>query len=298
MSTPVVLTFGVAAVAAATFVAWPAWRAESGGLAARLSLVGAVTLFVISIGGGAYYYLGTPYLAERTFIKPLDRDYVGQVAAVAESMRKHPQDIRGWVVLGRGYDAVRDPTDAARAYARAIQVAGKTAPAGLYSLYGVALVQSSGGEVVPEAAAAFERAIAIDPHDIAGRYYLGLMHAQKRETDRALTIWRSLLADAPKNAPWRGEVLNRVAMLSAGNGVAPNVEAMVSGLAARLKDDPNDAEGWQRLVRAYVVLGRSDKASEALKDARTVLAKNSEALKALDAEAAELKLDTKQNGGP
>ncbi|MBB4267211.1 c-type cytochrome biogenesis protein CcmI [Roseospira visakhapatnamensis] len=42
------------------------------------------------------------------------------------------------------------------------------------------------------------------------------------------------------------------------------IEGMVEGLAARLEDDPDDAEGWQRLARSYRVMGRLDEAAEAM----------------------------------
>jgi cytochrome c-type biogenesis protein CcmH len=38
---------------------------------------------------------------------------------------------------------------------------------------------------------------------------------------------------------------------------------MVERLAARLRDNPDDLEGWRRLARAYQVLGDTDKASDA-----------------------------------
>jgi cytochrome c-type biogenesis protein CcmH len=41
------------------------------------------------------------------------------------------------------------------------------------------------------------------------------------------------------------------------------INAMVERLAARLKDDPDDVEGWLRLAGAYEVIGQSDKAREA-----------------------------------
>ena len=44
---------------------------------------------------------------------------------------------------------------------------------------------------------------------------------------------------------------------------AQQFEALVSRLAARLKDNPEDAEGWMMLARSYAVLGRFDEASEA-----------------------------------
>ncbi|HEY1706715.1 MAG TPA: hypothetical protein VGG10_00510 [Rhizomicrobium sp.] len=282
--------FAIVALVAAAFVAWPAWRAEAGGRLARLALAGAAGAFVIAIGGGSYLMLGAPQLAERAVTKTEDRDYGGLIATLAHDVRKNPGDVRGWLYLGAGYMKLRNPQDAAKAFARAIQAAGGRAPGGLYALYGEALTQAASGEVTPEATAAFERTLALDPHDVTARYYLGLMHAQKRETAQALAIWKALLADAPKDALWRGDLLDRIAVLSAGNGMAPDVESMVSGLAAELKTDPNNVEGWQRLIRAYSVLRRNDKAEAALKDARTVLAKNAEALKALDDEAAALKL--------
>ena len=43
-------------------------------------------------------------------------------------------------------------------------------------------------------------------------------------------------------------------------------------LAARLKDNPNDAAGWQRLIRAYTVLGERAQAQDALATARKTFA--------------------------
>ena len=43
---------------------------------------------------------------------------------------------------------------------------------------------------------------------------------------------------------------------------------MVARLAERLKKDGADLDGWQQLVRSYVVLGERDKAKSAAADAR------------------------------
>ncbi len=42
------------------------------------------------------------------------------------------------------------------------------------------------------------------------------------------------------------------------------IQGMVDGLAAKLKDDPKNIEGWARLIRSYVVLNQRDKAADAL----------------------------------
>jgi cytochrome c-type biogenesis protein CcmH len=50
------------------------------------------------------------------------------------------------------------------------------------------------------------------------------------------------------------------------------IESMVDGLAARLKTETGDAEGWARLIRSYVVLDRKDDARAAWAEARVALA--------------------------
>lgn len=49
------------------------------------------------------------------------------------------------------------------------------------------------------------------------------------------------------------------------------IRAMVDGLAARLKSNPQDAEGWLRLMRARIVLGEADAAGQARREALAAL---------------------------
>jgi cytochrome c-type biogenesis protein CcmH len=60
------------------------------------------------------------------------------------------------------------------------------------------------------------------------------------------------------------------------------VRGMVARLAERLKNDGSDVEGWLRLVRAYVVLGERDKASEAVSNARQALAKDPDKVRRIE----------------
>ena len=58
---------------------------------------------------------------------------------------------------------------------------------------------------------------------------------------------------------------------------------MVDGLAARLKANPDDPAGWVRLVRAYQVLGETDRRDAALAQARRRYAARPDVLSDLDA---------------
>ncbi len=289
MSIVLVSIFIVLIIAAAGFAVWPVLRAGRG----RGLLAGAVVLFVFAIGGGTYILLGRPELALRASRGPSTQDIESLVAPMVEHLHKAPNDARGWTMLGRLYLTIDDPQDGAKALARAIELsrASRTESAQLYSAYGEAIVRLSAGAVPAEAEVAFARAVELDPKDQAARYFLGFAYAARGQNAKAIALWQSLLKDAPANASYRQELIDRIAALSASSGGTPDIAAMVAGLAARLKGQPNDAPGWQRLVRAYAVLGDKPKANAALKDARKAMAKNADALAALKAEAIELRLE-------
>jgi cytochrome c-type biogenesis protein CcmH len=68
------------------------------------------------------------------------------------------------------------------------------------------------------------------------------------------------------------------------------INQMVDGLAARLKDNGKDLDGWMRLVRSYVVLGRREEATTALASARGAFAGDEKSLAELNVLAESLGL--------
>jgi cytochrome c-type biogenesis protein CcmH len=252
----------------------------------RFVLMGAVAALVLGLGLGVYVMLGSPALALRSLTGPSDTDIRGLVATLATRVRQNPSDPRGWTLLGRGYLSLNDPNDAAAAFKQALFVAPVSERAALLSAYGEALTDAADGTVPPEAEAAFDAALKLDSKDNASRFFLGQVAAQRGERARALELWSSLVADTPQATPLHGLLVDRIAALTAqSGGAAPNIAAMVDSLAARLKADPDDAQGWQRLVRAYAVLGQKNKAHAALADGRIAMKSNPPALAALNSEA-------------
>jgi cytochrome c-type biogenesis protein CcmH len=292
VSVLVIAFFSFAVLAASAFAIAPVLRGAARG---RWLLAAALVLFVGAIGGGTYLMIGRPALAVRALQKPSIDDLNTVIAPLVADLHRNPNDAPRWAMLGKIYldRRINDPEDAAKALARAIEVsrAEKAQSAELYSTYGEAIVRLSSGAVPAEAEAAFAQALRLDPKDQAARYFLGFAYAARGEKAKAIALWQSLLADAPANASYREELIDRIAALSASSGAAPDINAMVAGLAARLKTQPDDAQGWQRLIRAYAVLGDNAKASAALRDARVAMARNPQVLTALRAEAIELRLE-------
>src|SRR5882757_544700 len=245
----------------------------------RALLLAAIALCILGIGGGAYYLLGRPHLAQREANGLNTREINGLVPFLIQRVRQHPGDARAWRYLGQAYMTANDPRDAAKALAKVIALTGKGDPA-LDAAYGEALVLDNSGAVPPEAEASFTAALAVDPRNAPARFYLGLAKAARKDRVGAIALWQSLLADTPVTAPLHQMLVDRIAILTSqavGPGGAPNPRAMVDMLAARLKADPNDALGWVRLMRAYSVLGETQKALQALTDARKAFADNKDA---------------------
>jgi cytochrome c-type biogenesis protein CcmH len=93
--------------------------------------------------------------------------------------------------------------------------------------------------------------------------------------------WVALIKSAPPDAPWLADMRDFVGRVAAERGVdlsaelgapappsgqAAMIRGMVDQLAARLKAQPRDADGWIRLMRSRMVLGEPAAASAALRD--------------------------------
>jgi cytochrome c-type biogenesis protein CcmH len=290
-----VLIFSLVALLAAAFVVLPLWRLPDTEAARRGPWFALAAGFAtMSLGLGAYAFLGQPQIALSDLTGASRTDYKALIATLARRMPQRPGDIEGWALLGRGYLALGNPVQAEKAFARAVEAAKAVqgaAPPDLLANYGEAMSESA-GQVTKEAEAVFREVLDQDPANLVSRYYIGLALASRGDKPGALQLWESVLAEAPPDTPWRGALVDQVAALRAqSGGAAPNPMAMVQQLATRLETNPNDLDGWLRLIRAYTVLGDKPKATAALTRARSVFANQAPAQAALAKAAADNSLN-------
>jgi len=66
------------------------------------------------------------------------------------------------------------------------------------------------------------------------------------------------------------------------------IKGMVERLATKMAANPNDFDGWIRLMRAYKVLNQNDKAKDAMTRALAAFATDAASTDKLKAAAAEL----------
>ena len=290
--------------------------AEQASRPAARRVFSATAIGVPLVAMAFYLAYGSPGLPDfphslRANAPAQNASVVDLVAKVEARLQSHPEDGQGWDVIAPVYLRQGRFGDAAQAFQRAIRILGET-PRRLAGL-GEASVLAANGVVTEDAKGAFMRLRKLEPTWPEPRFWLALANEQDGNLQIALAEYRALFAEAPENAPWRGTLQERIAALapkvdgatpapgptaddvaaaeklSAGERTAM-IDQMVAGLAERLKSNGQDLDGWQRLVRAYVVLGRKQQAADALTEARKAMAGNEASLAALNELARSLGL--------
>ncbi|RED51563.1 c-type cytochrome biogenesis protein CcmI [Aestuariispira insulae] len=267
----------------------------------------AVMLLAVVVPGGAYLIydrLGSPGLpnfpyAERSEEIRAAQTQQNRVQGMEQAMAQlearlasDPDNLDGWMLLGRSHVILKRYLEAVQAYERAVALDGGNP--NVLGPYGEALVLAAQGQVTEEAEATFRRVVAIAPGDPRANFFLAQADYQKSRYQASLDRLLPILAQAKGDETWlpgvlamaRGvageldqDISAEIAALEGKSGLntpampQPSeleamsederqemIEGMVDRLAARLEENPDDLEGWRRLARAYQVLGRREAA--------------------------------------
>jgi cytochrome c-type biogenesis protein CcmH len=296
-------------------VARPAAAPRSGRNMMAKAVGAAVILSIPLVSWGLYAELGSPWVPSEPLSARLKEDpaenSVEELVARAEAhLTNNPEDGRGWDVLAPIYLRGGRFADSVMAYRNAIRLLGESGErlAGL----GEAIASAANGLVTADAHAAFARAIELEPANPRAKFYQATAFAQEGKLAEAAAAWKQMFAALPEDSPWRPAVSQALSeverMAASGTATASRptqeqidsassmsdadrsamIEQMVTGLDAKLRENPRDPEGWMRLVRSYAVLGKPDAARDALARGLKALDAGSEDGKRLAALAASL----------
>jgi cytochrome c-type biogenesis protein CcmH len=105
-------------------------------------------------------------------------------------LREDPNDLKGWLMLGRSYVALERLDDAIVAYDHAHRLDAGNAEAALG--LGEAMSLRAGGNITPEAAKLFEQALAIEPASPKALLYGGFAAAARGDVTVARARWLAL----------------------------------------------------------------------------------------------------------
>ncbi|MFC6445542.1 c-type cytochrome biogenesis protein CcmI [Shinella zoogloeoides] len=247
-----------------------------------------VIVLLPAIGLCLYLVTGRPELPAQPLAERLanpGNDISILIARAENHLARNPDDGAGWDLLAPIYYRSGRMEDAANAFAQAIRVLGPNPD----RLDGQAetLIALANGIVTAEARKALEQSLALKADNPRAGYYLALALEQDGRKPEALAAFETLAKQAPADAPWLPLVNRHIAGLGGEGGHLGNPSAgdmaaaedmsagdrqqmiagMVESLAAKLQDNPDNFEGWMRIIRSYVVLDQRPKAEAALQTA-------------------------------
>ena len=276
----------------------------------------AISLLIPVAAVALYLHLGAPsvpnapYAARNIAAEQKvteDSQRAGEMGKLAASLAKRlavePNNIKGWLLLGRSYLALNRDEDAVAALKKAHDL--NPANTEITVEYAEVMILANRQRINDEAAALLTQVAKAEPSNPRALFYLGLRKAQQSDLKGALQDWVNLVALSPKGSAWLPSVRQQIAAVGRELGVDPAsveptvkpvaaaapsmpssspagpsaddvkaaaemsaddrnemIRGMVQRLADRLKENPDDLAGWQRLLKAYRVLGDEKKAAE------------------------------------
>jgi cytochrome c-type biogenesis protein CcmH len=300
---------------------WRAARAEAGrrllGAARRSGaereavaprdrwIVLGVAVAAVAVAGGVYLAEGRPGRPDAPFAARLARwdktplenlDPERQAAVLELRSRAQPNDLALRAELALAYANQGRFPQAATAFEQVLERRPDALP--VWVALGEVLMDENDGRMAPDARAAFEHALKLDPHSPGPLWWLGRDDVLAGRRDQGLARWRMALAGLRADDPRRAGLENAIAAAESGRfGQAETVAAappqaqmamirgMVQRLADRLQHEHGQASDWARLVRAYGVLGDAAARDRALARARQLFAGRPQELEQIEAAA-------------
>lgn len=278
-------------------------RSKESGTVSRsvaFSLI-AISMILVPVGSGfLYFQLGTPNFMAPKVAAPENASLEELVAAAEKRLAEDPDDARGWRVLAPVYMRNQKFEKAAIAYRNLLRLVGKN-PVFMAGL-GEALFMHNQRQVTDETFEIFKELSALQPENSQASFFVALGELQRGNKKAAKGIWLAMLEKSNGNEPWLPVVKKQIAELGRVDNKLEGlsveqleqVNQMVSGLSARLEEDPDDKPGWERLVRSYLVLNENDLAVRTVNKAQALFPSDKEFLSRLekmieDADNSELK---------
>ena len=196
----------------------------------RLAFAIAAIVLVPIAAWTLYWDIGSPGLPDEPHDAVAANPHLDIDAALKQleaHLTAHPDDLKGWLLLGRTELDLGRYIDAAEAYRHAAEVSGQRPV--IVGDWGEAQVMAAGGTVTPGAVQAFKIALADPEAAPRSRFYLALADFQAGDTKNALQEWVDLEAASPDDAAWLPMLRKRIAEAATSLGVDPAALKTSSG---------------------------------------------------------------------
>ena len=162
---------------------------------------------------------------------------------LAERMQKTPDNLDGWLMLGRTYFAIGQPAKGLEALERAYQLAPEQA--GVLAAYAEALGANAGNRLSGRPAELIRTALRLEPANPNVRWLAGMLDYQEGRFSAAVQTWQGLLSEldpAGQEAQQLGEMIAEAQGQAGTPSAAAEAPAPHAGAAAPAPADARQAE--------------------------------------------------------
>jgi len=216
----------------------------SSGKGAKITLWSSIALIPLLATVG-YITLGHPELLDAPPLKSMHETRKA-IQELADRLSANPNDLEGWVLLGRSLQTTERPAEAAKAYETATRLA--PGDPDLLALHAEALAEAQDGKLEGQPAAIIQQIVRDHPKHKMGLWLGGLAAAQSGDMRSARKLWERLRAELPPQGPEIKEIdaylqeLGPESKAQAASAKTPGVKVKVT-LDPKLKGDvqPDDA---------------------------------------------------------
>lgn len=210
-------------VLVAAIILWPLLRSTE----IPRARITALVVFVLLAGGAAGLYARW---SNYSFDAPTEANTPAEmVSKLARRLEQQPNDVAGWLMLGRSYAALGQFPLAQRAYQRADRLEnGRSAEA--LAGWAEALVLQADGKIDERAGRMFEQALALQPDSEKALFYGAIVAQRRGDNSVAATRFEKLLTFDPP-ADVRPIIERQIAQLK-GLASAPAAKTAAAAKAA------------------------------------------------------------------
>ncbi|RKT51308.1 cytochrome c-type biogenesis protein CcmH [Azonexus fungiphilus] len=155
-----------------------------------------VLLLLLPIAAmGGYALLGNPAALDPVNTAPQKQmtaaDIEGMVAKLAAKMQDNPDDMNGWVMLGRSYKMLGRYAEAVDAYAKAEAFIAQDPE--LLASYAETLAMASGKGLSGKARTLIDQALKLDPKHAHSLFLAGAAAMEAGDAKNGIAYWEALL---------------------------------------------------------------------------------------------------------
>jgi cytochrome c-type biogenesis protein CcmH len=167
----------------------PAPAASASGRMARADLAGEQAAVAAIVGG-------RPAAEEVADVAAAAPD--PSISQLEQRLAKQPEDVDGWIMLGRSYQAIKRYTDAGAAYEKAIEL--RPADASALADYADVLAAANGYWLPGAPMQWIEKALAVDPAHPKALWLAATAAGQQGDHAGALAFWTRLQQALPADS--------------------------------------------------------------------------------------------------